>query len=107
VEFICKDIVTHCLRLLNKNRSVVLGLAELITIFAEDHLARSWVDDEFIGLLINELSIELDKLSSGGQQKDDEYGRQFSSLLHLFCLVWQNFPNQKIYKRVSNDRTST
>nr|CAD2160959.1 unnamed protein product [Meloidogyne enterolobii] len=107
VEFICKDIVTHCLRLLNKNRSVVLGLAELITIFAEDHLARSWVDDEFIGLLINELSIELDKLSSGGHQKDDEYGRQFSSLLHLFCLVWQNFPNQKIYKRVSNDRTST
>uniref|UniRef100_A0A914LPH2 UBA domain-containing protein n=1 Tax=Meloidogyne incognita TaxID=6306 RepID=A0A914LPH2_MELIC len=107
VEFICKDIVTHCLRLLNKNRSVVLGLAELITIFAEDHLARSWVDDEFIGLLINELSIELDKLSSGEQQKDDEYGRQFSSLLHLFCLVWQNFPNQKIYKRVSNDRTST
>uniref|UniRef100_A0A914KUE9 UBA domain-containing protein n=1 Tax=Meloidogyne incognita TaxID=6306 RepID=A0A914KUE9_MELIC len=46
VEFICKDIVTHCLRLLNKNRSVVLGLAELITIFAEDHLARSY---DFVG----------------------------------------------------------
>ncbi|KAL7072127.1 hypothetical protein ACQ4LE_008758 [Meloidogyne hapla] len=107
VEFICKDIITHCLRLLNKNRSVVLGLAELVTIFAEDHLARSWVDDEFIGLLIKELGNELDKLSNGGQLKEEEYGRQFSSLLHLFCLVWQNFPNQKIYKRVSNDRTST
>jgi hypothetical protein len=107
VELVCNEIVGSCLRLISQDRCVIVGLSELVAVFVDDPLARSWVDDEFIGRLTDEVNRQLDSLT--GQEENAELVGKLAALLHLFCLVWQNFPNLNIHKRVGprdGDNTS-
>lgn len=63
VEFLCKDVVSACLQLVRRSRSVVTGLSELLAVFANDPLARSWVDGELIGRLISGIEWHLDRVN--------------------------------------------
>lgn len=109
VEFLCEEIVSPCLRLINRSSSVILGLSELIAVFADDPLTRSWVKNEFITRLITELNTELNPLANinAAESMDNQQIARLASMLHLFCLVWQNFPNQGIYKLLHNGNTDT
>lgn len=88
------------------NPAVIFGLADLLAVFADDPLARSWIDGEFIGRLINELNPYMSKLINSASTDETEENKKqiekLSSLLHLFCLVWKNFPNQGIHIRLQN-----
>lgn len=73
MELICREVVGVCLRLVRRNRSVALGLSSLLSIFANDALARSWVDGEFVERLIADLNRHLDVLSTGhGEAVSDD-----------------------------------
>uniref|UniRef100_A0A183BP47 UBA domain-containing protein n=1 Tax=Globodera pallida TaxID=36090 RepID=A0A183BP47_GLOPA len=120
VDLLCREVVGTCLRLVRCSRLVVIGLSELVSVFARDALASSWVDVQFIGSIITELNRHLDELTTTNSDEgepmmapsdedkegdvgtdDDELAEQLASLLQLFCQLWQHFPNQKIYKRLN------
>lgn len=96
----------------------MVGLSDLLAVFANDPLARSWVDGHFIGRLIDLLNEHLDQLTNvqavgsttipGGEEGgglDEELVGQLASLMQLFCQLWRHFPDQKIYKRVEQSGT--
>ncbi|KAI3414215.1 E3 ubiquitin-protein ligase huwe1 [Globodera pallida] len=120
VDLLCREVVGTCLRLVRCSRLVVIGLSELVSVFARDALASSWVDVQFIGSIITELNRHLDELTTTNSDEgepmmassdedkdgdvgtdDEELAEQLASLLQLFCQLWQHFPNQKIYKRLN------
>ena len=86
--------------MIGKNRAVVNGLAELVTVFAEDQIARNWVLLDFIERLKNDLCTQMDKLQ--GESENPGSVQHTAAMMHLFNLIWQNFPNQNIYKNMSD-----
>jgi hypothetical protein len=81
----------------------VVGLSELIAVFAEDQLACSWVLDEFVPRLLKQMDMEMDRLRELPKADDDpELVDQLAATMKLFNLVWQAFPNQNIHKQYNN-----
>lgn len=104
VQYVRDNIINNCLGLISNNRTVVNGLADLIAVFADDPAARTWVTLDFIERLKKQLCAQMDNMQN--EMENPEAIQNMAAAMQLFNLIWQNFPNQNIYKKIS-DKTST
>lgn len=90
IKYICDEIIPRCLALLEKDTKLVYGIAELLAVFINEPVANEWVQDVLIKqLLIADLSKVIDDVSES--MENEKVATQFTSTLHLLCLLWQKF----------------
>uniref|UniRef100_A0A915E7Q5 UBA domain-containing protein n=1 Tax=Ditylenchus dipsaci TaxID=166011 RepID=A0A915E7Q5_9BILA len=77
---------------MEKDQMLMFSISELLAVFINDPVAIDWVQDVLIKRLIEDLEKLVTQFS---EESNAELSTRFASLLHLFCLLWQNFDNIK------------
>lgn len=85
----------RCLRLLRTDPTLVFSISELLSAFMNERVVSEWVQKTLIAQhLMSQLRELIKKLDANLEKELPQTASHFGSLLHLLCLLWQNFDPQ-------------
>ncbi|CAD5226865.1 unnamed protein product [Bursaphelenchus xylophilus] len=101
IKYLCEKVVPLCLKLLQRNSSIIYSIADLLKVFIHDQDASEWlgekmVDQLFVSKFDELISSLLEDLSQ------EEKVVVFGSHCHLICLLWSGF--DEVFIRKLEDR---
>lgn len=80
---------------------IVFGFSEFVSFFINHPLASDWTQNVLVTKLFEDLEKIMNQISMQ-ETPDSDIENHYASLLLLFCLLWKNMEDSKIYSILTN-----